>query len=294
MKKYFALFAFIVCTTVNSIACNSCGCDITSRIYPSDFARFAGIGYSLNHFKGKHREGSFSHEYYHRADLFGKLAFNSRLELIVNIPYMSTITSSEGTINDMISGLGDMAILTRYAIYDSARIGLSKRFVIGGGIEAPTGKNNIKNSVGDIVQPLQPGSGSWDFLLNANYAIRNLNYGFVADGGFKWHTKNVNGFKRPNFLTLNVEVLKYISIKRSKLAPKLLASFEQTFKASGNDSTLNFLARRNFLTLGLGLDYTYKNYFVSANYRLPIYQSSLTTQQLQNVNRFQLTMGFVF
>ncbi len=294
MKKYTAIFCFAMVSALKVLACNSCGCDITSRIYPSDFARFVGIGYTMNHFKGQHREGSIRHEYYQRADIFGKLAFNDRLEFIFNVPYMSTMISSEGTIDDMTNGVGDIAVIGRYALYDSLNSSLSKRFVIGVGIEAPTGKNNIKNSNGSVLQPFQPGNGAWDVLLNANYALRNLKYGFVADAGFKMHTKNSGGFRRPNFFSLNMEALKYISLKRSKLAPKLLASFDQTFKAAGSDSTLSFLASRKFLTVGLGLDYAYKSFFISANYRLPVYQSITTTQQLKNINRFQFTIGIVF
>jgi hypothetical protein len=294
MKRYAVLVCVVMLSAIQIIACNSCGCDITSRIYPNDFARFIGIGYTMNHFKGQHGEGSLRHEYYQRADIFGKLAFNDRLELIFNVPYMSTVTKSEGTVDDMINGIGDITVMGRYALYDSASSGLSKRFVIGGGIEAPTGKNNVKNSVGNIIQPFQPGNGAWDVLLNANYALRNLKYGFVADAGYKLHTKNSNGFRRPNFFSLNVEALKYINVNKTKLAPKLLTSFDQTFKATGNDSTLSFLASRHFFSLGLGLDCAYKSFFISASYRLPVYQSSITTQQLKNTNRFQFTMGFVF
>jgi hypothetical protein len=285
------------CILVKSIslnACNACGSDFTSRIYPGDFNRFVGFGYSINHFKGSHNGGSTVNEFYHRADAFAKMAFGPRVEMFLNMPYQMTIISSEGSIDNLIQGIGDMAVIGRFALHDSIHNTYSNRFVMGAGIEAPTGRNNLKSSTGEIVQPYQPGSGSWDFILTSNYAIRNANYGFVADVNYKLHTKNNLGSKRPDFISINLETVKYISLKKYKLIPKIALGFDQSFSAKGKDSTLNFTQKRHFLTAGCGLDIVYKNYFLSTNYKIPIYQPSVTTQQLANANRFQISFGFIF
>jgi hypothetical protein len=283
MKKRIIIL-LLTSIVLRGYACNSCGADISSRIYPSDFSRFLGFAYSINAFKGKHGNENLKQEYYHRTELFVKYLIKPRLEVMLSVPYSNIILGSKGSIDNHIHGLGDISIMGRYAVLDSANSNCSQRFALGAGLEMPTGSNRVKNNLGDIIQPFQPGSASWDLLCNANYAIRNTKYAFVADANYKWHTANSLGFKRPNILNLNVEALTYITIGSKKIAPKLGLGFDQSFKAKGNDSTLSFIASRSFVTGGVGLDVYFNRYFISSNYRLPIYQTIQTTQQLTNTN----------
>jgi hypothetical protein len=294
MKKLIALFIFgLLSCTANLKACEACGCDASSRIYPSDFNKFIGIGYSMNHFNGKHSTNK-TDEYFNRMDIYTKWALNKRLEIIANLPYMIYINSSEGTVDNNIQGVGDFALITRYAIINKTGIDYATRFVLGAGIEAPTGKNKVKNSVGDIIQPLQPGSNSWDYIFNINYGVKNIRYGINTDINYKLHTKSVDGFKRPNILSTNVDFVKYITTTNFKFIPKLSIGFEKTYNAnSNNDSTLAYIANRTFVTTGLGFDVLYKKIFAGIGYRLPIYQNELTNQQLKNTQRIQFSIGWI-
>jgi hypothetical protein len=294
MKKQIALLiGYIVSGTLSLKACEACGCDASSRIYPSDFNKFIGIGYSVNHFRGRHSSTEM-HEYFNRMDIYTKWALNKRLEIIANLPYMIYINSSEGTVDNNIQGIGDLALITRYAIINKTGINYATRLVLGAGIEAPTGKNNVKNSVGDIIQPLQPGSNSWDYTFNVNYGVKNIKYGMNADVNYKLHTKSPDGFKRPNILSANIDFVKYITTTNFKFIPKLSIGLERTYAArSNNDSTLAFIANRTFVTTGLGFDVLYKKVFAGISYRLPVYQNELTNQQLKNTQRIQFSIGWI-
>jgi len=122
----------------------------------------------------------------HEGDFNFTWGFHPNLDVTVIVPVITNHfdaprVSAGGT------GLGDVLALVKYRFYrrDSERGTTQASFTLGP--KLPTGRTDLRNISGGIVPAgLQPGSGSTDFFLAANWTytglfnIRRL----VADGDF--------------------------------------------------------------------------------------------------------------
>ncbi len=73
------------------------------------------------------------------------------------------------------SGLGDITLLARYTAWKKDGPGRTTRLAPFIGIEAPTGKDNEKDSLGTLPRTLQSGSGSWDYTAGAVLTSQTFN-----------------------------------------------------------------------------------------------------------------------
>ena len=109
----------------------------------------------------------------------GVFPINERLKLMAFIPYATNdmemrMKSGMGMVMDMemdsISEVGDVSLLGLYTAYTDAPIRPSRRLTLGLGLKTPTGDNDERNASSTLVHAMmQPGSGSWDLILLANY-----------------------------------------------------------------------------------------------------------------------------
>jgi len=99
-----------------------------------------------------------------------------------------------GRIERSASGIGDLLFLGRYTAYALDRPGSTIRFAPFVGIELPTGKDDVSDSLGRLPRPLQPGSGSWDGLGGVVFTWQTLGWEFDADAGFRKNTAS-DGFR---------------------------------------------------------------------------------------------------
>jgi hypothetical protein len=69
-----------------------------------------------------------------------------------------------------ISGIGDITLMGLYTAYTDAPIRAKERLSLGFGIKTPTGDNNARNPMGNLVHAMmQAGTGSWDPIIMVNY-----------------------------------------------------------------------------------------------------------------------------
>ena len=73
------------------------------------------------------------------------------------------------------NGLGDITLLARYTAWKKDGPGRTLRFAPFISIEAPTGKDDEKDSLGTLPQTLQSGSGSWDYTAGAVLTSQTFN-----------------------------------------------------------------------------------------------------------------------
>ena len=87
------------------------------------------------------------------------------------------------------NGLGDITLLARYTAWKRDRPGETFRIAPFVGIEAPTGEDTEKDSLGPLPQPLQLGSGSWDYTIGAVLTWQTIKRQIDASASYKINTE---------------------------------------------------------------------------------------------------------
>lgn len=99
-------------------------------------------------------------------------------------------------------GLGDSMLLGRYQVFQLDRPGETFRAQVLGGVKFPTGRDNQRDALGRLPQPLQLGSGSYDPVVAGVFSWQRLRWEADFDLGYKFNT-SANGFRFGDTLTHN-------------------------------------------------------------------------------------------
>lgn len=118
-------------------------------------------------------------------------ALNKNVAITVEIPYIirKSLGVADGKVGnkDKSEGVGDLNLMASYRAIKKDNSAVS----IVGGVKFPTGETDDKDLAGDKFEPeLQPGSGSYDFLLGGIFEHQidrvivkgNVTYSFKNEG----------------------------------------------------------------------------------------------------------------
>ena len=111
----------------------------------------------------------------HQGDFNFTWGFYRDFDLTVLVPIVTNNFQTPGTANVGGTGLGDVMVLVKYRFYrrDSARGTTQTSFTVGPQI--PTGRTDLSSGNGSLLPAsLQPGSGSVDFFVAANWTYTGL------------------------------------------------------------------------------------------------------------------------
>lgn len=177
--------------------CDACGCSANggSMGFSSMFQNhFVGVRYFYQHYRSK--DGIFANspwvvEDFNTIQVWARIPIARNVQLSVLVPYhFHTRFKSEGDEN--IEGLGDLTLLGMYKMYetDNDSTFVTHRLQLGGGVKVPTGKYNLENNKGSVNPGFQVGTGSWDYLLAAEYVLKRHELGFNAMATYVFKTEN--------------------------------------------------------------------------------------------------------
>ena len=176
--------------------CDACGCSASggSMGFSSMLDQnFVGIRYFNQSYSS--RDGIFNNspwidENFNTVQLWAWVPVFKNFQVSVLMPYHSH-NRELATGRESLNGIGDITLLGLYTIYstkrDSAVFGHTLQG--GGGIKLPTGKYNGSNN-GSVNPSFQLGTGSWDYLLAAEYVIRRDKLGLSTMVNYTFKTKN--------------------------------------------------------------------------------------------------------
>lgn len=99
-------------------------------------------------------------------------------------------------------GVGDSTLLGRYQVFQLDRPGETFRAQVLVGLKFPTGRDNQRDAIGRLPQPLQLGSGSYDPVVSGVFSWQRLRWEADFDLGYKFNT-SANGFRFGETLTHN-------------------------------------------------------------------------------------------
>lgn len=111
-------------------------------------------------------------------------------------------------------GLGDSSLLGRYQVFQLDRPGETFRAQVLAGLKFPTGRDDARDSLGRLPQPLQLGSGSYDPVVAGVFSWQRLQWQADFDLGYKFNTR-ANGFRFGDTFTHNAAF-------QYRLAPRTL------------------------------------------------------------------------
>ena len=163
--------------------CDACGCSASggSMGFASMLnTNFIGIRYFNQSYKstdGLYSNSPWYNENFNTLQLWARIPVVKRVQISALIPYhFHNRETNSGTQN--ISGLGDITVLGMYQLYQTHKD--STLFIhslqAGAGLKIPVGKFDATNN-GSVNPSYQVGTGSWDYLLAAEYVIRRQKLG---------------------------------------------------------------------------------------------------------------------
>jgi hypothetical protein len=193
-------------------------------------ASFIGLQWSNQQFSTGHpvlfdkERREQSTQYYNTVQLWGRYSICPRVQLFAFIPLRSSLYIAEGAQRLTEAGIGDASLLANIVLlrengFDTA---VQHSLIAGAGIKAPTGRySGVRDADRQGVPNLQPGTGSTDFLLNANYSLRKGRNGLNADASYTITTANAIGYRYGN--RLNAGLMYFHTIREGswQLLPQM-------------------------------------------------------------------------
>lgn len=302
MYKRIFFCASLVLFVISTSACEICGCSsggAFTGILPQFQRHFIGTRYTYRNYITTHptTDGSklTSRDRFHTADVWARFYVHKRVQLFAVVPINSfSQTESGSTIRS--TGLGDVQVFVNYAIVqspDSSNSPWRHVLLAGGGLKAPSGENNAMNRIGErLNQNLQPGTGSWDAIINAVYTVRYKQWGMNVDANARVTTTNNQGFKFGHRLGSSIKFFYWAKYRNWSFLPQvgLLADYGMKDKNKGqriNESG-------GLAMLGtIGTDLYFKRYVAGFTFQQPL-QHSLAAGAIQPFQRYSVNLAVLF
>lgn len=301
MKYQFLLVAILFSASLAE-ACDFCNCYL--GLNPHYKKNSIGLRYHYSSYNGTHHDLSeFTDAGLTKDDFWEKRTVTEfhaqwypvhKLQLIFSLPYIHNTEgmSANGELamgdhhhgsaetDDAIKGIGDAVALANYQVFnvtnaDSTRF--SQRLFAGAGIKLPVGKYKLGADADPLERTHQPGSGSWDLLLNASYLGKINRTGINLNASYLLTTENSEHFQFGNRFNANATVYYQCAVKNTLLYPNLGTYFEQ----AGKDWNENYYLSNSGGTIvyaHAGLDVYFNKLSLSAALQLPVNQTLNTPQ----------------
>ena len=281
MKTYFFIAATIL-FRLHTLACDVCGCSLgafSQGIIPDYTSHFIGLRYNLAQFKAEVDHGlngntEFSYDKYHRLEMTGRYNATEKLKVNFFIPYVvNQMNSSEQSFSK--SGIGDPLILFNYKFFKS-EMELSKHYLTAGaGIKFPMGKSNMTDNEELLNRNFQPGSGSFDLLVMANYYLRKNKLGLVLESAYKMNTEAKSGYRFGNQFNFSTNLNYRIEQKKINWLAYSGFYFEQASRHNENEKPV-FNTGGYGIYANAGLQFYISRLRLSAGIQAPVYQHFYT------------------
>ncbi|WP_366871235.1 transporter [Flavobacterium sp.] len=207
--------------------CDACGCSASggSMGFSSMLNNnFVGVRYFYQNYSS--RDGIFANspwvdEHFNTIQIWSRIPLTKKIQVSALIPYhFHNRALSTGTEN--IEGLGDITVMAMYAIIQTMKdsVTYSHKLQLGGGVKAPTGKYSSANNLGSVNPSFQVGTGSWDYLLVADYVIKRKQLGLNSMVNYSIKTENQKNYQFGNQLNYGSMLFYLLNRGKVRIAPQ--------------------------------------------------------------------------
>ncbi len=278
MKKIFfsALFLLI---SIQVFPCDACGCVTTGGyigILPQFSRHFVGLRYQARFFSAvsssNPQDGVINREYYHTWNVWGRVSPHKRVQILINMPIHYFLQEYQNVKREL-AGPGDMWAMVQYQVIrspDSSSKKMRQSLLIGGGIKLPTGRYKMYDTLGYYDRNMQPGTGSWDFMISSQYTIRWKGWGLNTEVNARFSTLNPDNYLYGH--KLNAAVKGFYWGKGESVS--VLASAGVLYDFGSKDIYLHQKQTNSgghMISGALAADLYLKRWVVGAEFRMPIY-----------------------
>ncbi|MFV1449042.1 transporter [Maribacter sp. HS] len=281
--------------------CDTCGCGGNGGSMGFGTGlnnNFVGLRYIGQKYRS--RDGIFDNspwinENFNTVQAWGKFPVGKRVLINALLPYHFHNRTFTDNTEQTITGIGDATVLAYYNVLrqtpDSIiSIKPEHALQIGGGLKLPTGSFDAANIEGSVNPSFQLGTGSWDYILAANYGISHRNWGLSTLVNYTIKTENSKKYQFGNQwnVALNTYKTYYVSPSVS-LTPQIGVGgefFEENFEFSlaVPDTGGNVYFGR------LAVELNYNRYALGFSSMLPISQN-LNEGKVEVKNRVSLYLN---
>lgn len=214
MKKIYVLFLLfsgmhLFASPFLEEDCDACGCSTSggSLGFSSLLNKnFVGIRYFYQQYTSKdglYNDSPWVKENFNTVQLWSKFSISDKFQVSAIVPFQ--FHNNEKTSGaQSISGLGDVSLVGFYTLLNkiSEDAVWSQNLEIGAGVKAPTGKYN--SMLNQTVNPsFQVGTGSWDYLLLAEYTLIHKSFGWNTSVSYNIKTENKDHYRFGNQFNYN-------------------------------------------------------------------------------------------
>ena len=282
MKKITIATIVALCFIFSANACEICGCGVGNYyigMLPQFNNKFIGIRYHTQQFKTRLTDdpNQFSNDYYKTMEVWAGANFGKRWQVLAIIPYnFIHQVSDDGTVNKQ--GLGDIAVIANYKIFDKTSATANKKLVtqqlwFGIGLKLPTGKFDIDQTASEVaaLANTQTGTASTDFMVNAMYNVRINKVGINTSTSYKMNTSNRDKYSFGN--KFSSSTFAYYAINKAKLGitPNVGVLYENT--GVNTLQSLKVAQTGGYLTAAsAGVEVNFNRITIGCNGQLPLAQ----------------------
>jgi len=306
MKKYIIL---LILTCQFSLAgtpppnfrqylddCDACGCSASgggmgfSSMINKNFVGLRYFYQSYSSRDGIFNDSKWIDENFNTVQLWARIPVFKNFQVSALVPYHfhnRELSTGEQTI----SGLGDITVLGMYTVYQTHKD--STVFVhtlqAGGGVKAPSGTYDSDNK-GSVNPSFQVGTGSWDYLLAAEYVIKHKDLGLNTMINYAFKTENDkhyqfgDQFNYASTLFYVMEGSKFTFVPQLGLAGEMYATNKQYKEDVPN-------TKGDILFGKLGIEAGTGRFSVGVNGMLPINQN-LTGGRVEANYRWSVNLNY--
>lgn len=281
--------------------CDTCGCSGNGGSMGFGTGlnnNFIGLRYIAQRYQS--RDGIFANspwidEHFNTLQLWTQIPVGERFIINAVLPYQFHSREFADNTEQSINGMGDATILGFYQILKQTPdsiISIKPRHTLqlGGGVKMPTGKFDEANLEGSVNPSFQLGTGSWDYLLAANYGITHRNWGLSVMANYTIKSKNDKEYRFGNQFNYALNTYKtYYFGTNFALTPQLGVGGEYFDKNKAYGLAVSDTGGNAFFGK-LGAELNYNQYALGVSTMLPIAQD-LNNGKVEVKNRFSVYLN---
>jgi hypothetical protein len=125
------------------------------------------------------------------------------ITLTALVPYVDRTFESAG-VDSSASGLGDLALLTKYLLAHSKGHAEDFNWAVIGGLEAPTGATDAMQNAVRLAPQVQVGKGSWNPFVATSMTYGYQRSRFDATAFYKVNTEGAQQYEDGDFFSLSL------------------------------------------------------------------------------------------
>lgn len=277
--------------------CDACGCSASggSMGFSSMLnSNFVGLRYFYQSYTS--RDGIFANspwvdENFNTAQVWARIPVADKIQISALVPYhFHNRMLSTGEEN--IEGLGDVTVLAMYTAIQTMKDSAvySHKLQLGGGVKAPTGKYESANNLGTVNPGFQLGTGSWDYLLAAEYVVQRKKIGLNTMVNYTFKTENKKLYQFGNQFNYGSTLFYLFDLDQIKLVPQVgfageLYETNRQYKQDVPDTSGDILFGK------FGIEAGIKKFSVGVNAMAPINQN-LTGGKVEANYRWSVNVNY--